>query len=227
VETIVSRLTDGATRGRIAEEIAAEAAADPGRWERRLLASANAERNRRVQGRTLAEIAAERGTPPVETVLDILVEERLDASMVGFGMCEEDVRRVLAHPLATIGSDSASQAPYGILGEGHPHPRTYGTFARVLGHYAREEKLFWGEEGGAKMRGGAAERLGLKERGRIAEGMAADVVVFDPERIVDMATYEKPHQYAAGVRWVIVNGVVEVDGEAHQGRLAGRVLGRG
>ncbi len=227
VEAIVSRLTDGTTRARIGEEIAEEAAADPGRWERRLLASANTERNRRVQGSTIAKISAERGRPPIETVLDILVEERLDASMVGFGMCEEDVRRVLSHPLATIGSDSASQAPYGILGEGHPHPRTYGTFARVLGHYAREEKLFSLEEGVAKMTGRAAERLGLKDRGRIAEGMAADVVVFDPERIVDMATYEVPHQYAAGVRWVIVNGKVELEGEEHQRRLAGRTLGRG
>ncbi|HUU54239.1 MAG TPA: D-aminoacylase, partial [Armatimonadota bacterium] len=227
VEAIVGRLREAATRARISEEIAAEAAADPGRWERRIVAAARTEENRRLQGMTVADIAAERGTPPIETVLDILVEERLDAGMVGFGMCEEDVQQVLAHPLATIGSDSASQARYGILGEGHPHPRTYGTFARVLGHYAREERLFSLEEGVAKMTGRAAERLKLADRGRIAEGMAADVVVFDPDTIADTATYEKPHQYAAGVRWVIVNGVIEMEGEEHRGRLAGKVLARG
>ncbi|MBN1460937.1 MAG: amidohydrolase family protein, partial [Armatimonadetes bacterium] len=139
-------------------------------------------------------------------------------------MCEEDVRRVLSHPLATIGSDAASQAPYGILGEGHPHPRTYGTFVRVLGHYARDARLFSLEEGVAKMTSRAADRLGLADRGRLAPGAAADVVVFDANTVSDTATYEDPHQYAAGIRWVIVNGVIELDGEHHQDHRPGQVL---
>lgn len=223
-DAVLRRLKDPATQVRLVRELAQAAQADPGRWERRLLASAGTEANRALQGKSLAEIAKLRGTPPEQTVLDLLIEESTDAGMVGFGMCEEDVRRVLAHPLATIGSDSASQAPYGLLGRSHPHPRTYGTFARVLGHYCREEGLFPLEEAVAKMTGRAAARLRLRDRGIIAPGMAADIVVFDPEAIADRATYEEPHQYAAGVRWVIVNGVLELDGEQHQEKMPGMVL---
>ncbi len=175
----------------------------------------------------IADIATVRGVAPEEVVLDLLLEERANASMVGFGMCEEDVRRVLSHPLATIGSDSSSKAPYGILGQDHPHPRTYGTFPRVLGHYAREESLFSLEDAVAKMTGRTADRLKLADRGRIAERMAADIVVFDPAAIADTATYDRPHQYAKGVRWVIVNGVIELEGEEHRDRRPGNVLARG
>jgi len=226
LETVLGRLTDPVTRARLMQEIAREAEADPGHWEQRILASADTEKNRAFQGMTLAEIAARRGTPPIETVLDILVEERMDAGMVGFGMCEEDVSRVLAHPVATIGSDSAAAAPYGILGQGHPHPRTYGSFARVLGHYARDEKLISLEEAVAKMSGRPAAHLGLTDRGRIAPGLAADIAIFDPDSVADTATYQQPQQYAVGVRWVVVNGVIELDGQDHRERSAGRVLER-
>jgi N-acyl-D-amino-acid deacylase len=225
-EAVLSRLREPAMQVRLVGELADAAQADPGRWERRLLASAGTEANRPLQGKTIAEIARLRGRPPEQTVLDLLIEEKTDAGMVGFGMSEEDVWRVLAHPLATIGSDSASQAPYAVLGKSHPHPRTYGTFARVLGHYAREQGLFPLEEAVAKMTGRAAARLGLSDRGIIAPGMAADIVVFDPQTIVDKATFEKPHQYAAGVRWVIVNGVVELDGGEHREKRPGKVLVR-
>ncbi len=225
-EAVLSRLEEPLTRGRLADELAQAARADPGRWERRLLASAESEANRPLQGKTIAEIASLRGTPPEQAVLDLLIEERADAAMVGFGMCEEDVRRVLAHPLATIGSDSASQAPYGVLGRSHPHPRTYGTFARVLGRCARDEGLFSLEDAVAKMTGRAAARLGLLDRGKMEPGMAADIVVFDPETITDRATYEQPHQYAAGVRWVIVNGILELEGDEHTDQGPGQVLRR-
>jgi N-acyl-D-amino-acid deacylase len=119
---IVARLTDEADRARLISEISAEAEADAGRWERRLLSSVETPTNRPFQGKTIAAIAAERGRSAPELVLDLLAEESLDAGMVGFAMSEEDVRRVLSHPLATIGSDAASQAPYGVLGESHPHP---------------------------------------------------------------------------------------------------------
>jgi N-acyl-D-amino-acid deacylase len=226
LETVLARLADPATRARLIEEITKEADADPGHWEQRILASADTEKNRPFQGMTLAEIAARRGTAPVETILDILVDERMDAGMVGFGMCEEDVRRVMSHPVATIGSDSASSAPYGILGQGHPHPRTYGTFARVLGHYARDEQVFSLEEAVAKMTGRPAAHLRLRDRGQIAPGFAADIAVFDAQKIIDRATYQQPQQYAVGVRWVIVNGVIELEGEEHQNRSPGVVLQR-
>ncbi len=225
-EAMVGRLRDGDARSRVREELAAAAAADPGRWERRLLSSVESGANRPLQGMTLAEIAKGRGAAPEEVVMDLLIEEGGQGSMVGFGMCEEDVARAISHPAATIGSDAAAVAPYGVLGEGHPHPRSYGTFPRVLGHYVREEKMLSLEEAVAKMTGRPAERLGLADRGRIAEGMAADIVVFDAETVGDRATYEQPHQYPVGIRYVIVNGVVELEGEEHRGRLAGRVLGR-
>ncbi|UCC67668.1 MAG: amidohydrolase family protein, partial [Armatimonadota bacterium] len=158
---------------------------------------------------------------------DLLIEESGQAGMVGFGMSEQDVSRAITHRLAMIGSDAAAIAPYGLLGEGHPHPRGYGTFARVLGHYVREEKMLSLEEAVAKMTSRPAEKLGLRDRGRLAPEMAADIVVFDADAMSDRATYREPHQYAAGIRWVIVNGVVELEGEEHKGRLAGRVLERG
>jgi N-acyl-D-amino-acid deacylase len=223
---VLLRLTDLPIRAKIIEEITQEAEADPGRWERRLLASADSKGNRGLLGLTIEDISAQRGTPPVETVLNLLVEEKLDAGMVGFGMCEEDVRKVLSHPLATIGSDSAATAPYGILGDQHPHPRTYGSFVRVLGHYSRDEGVFPLEEAVAKMTSRAADRLGLSDRGRLAPGCAADICIFDPATIADTATYQQPQQYPAGVRWVLVNGVVEIDGTEHQEQGPGKVLVR-
>jgi len=208
----------------VREQIVVAALADPGRWERRLLSSVETEANRSVQGLSLAEIAARRGVPPEDLVLDLLVEERGHAGMVGFGMNEEDVRRVIAHPLAMIGSDAAAAAPYGILGRDHPHPRTYGTFPRLLGHYVREQGLLSLEEAVAKMTSRPAAKLGLRDRGRIAPGLAADLVVFDPNTIADRATYQHPHQYPAGIHYVIVNGILELDRETHQDRLPGRVL---
>ena len=141
-------------------------------------------------------------------------------------MCEEDVKRVVAHPVGMIGSDAASVAPYGLLGKGHPHPRTYGTFARVLGRYVREERALTLEAAVYKMTALPAAKLGLRDRGRLAPGLAADICIFDPNTIADRAAFEKPQQYAEGVKYVIVNGVVEVEGEEHRNRRPGRALGR-
>ena len=158
--------------------------------------------------------------------MDLLVEERGAVGMVGFGMDDGDVREFIASPLGTIGSDASAIAPYGALGVTHPHPRAYGTFVRVLGKYVREEGALTLEAAVAKMSRLPAEQLGLKDRGRLAPGMAADIVVFDPATVSDRATFEAPHQYAAGVRWVIVNGVLELDGEKHLGNKPGKVLVR-
>jgi len=224
---MAERVASPEARGRLREALTAEAVADPGRWERRMVASVDTDANRGLQGLTLSQAAVERGVHPEDLILDLLHEERGRVSMVGFGMDEKDVKRILAHPLAMIGSDAASVAPYGTLGQGHPHPRSYGTFPRVLGHYARDEKLFSLETAVAKMTGTPARKLGLPDRGVIAAGMAADIVVFDPDTISDRATYWEPHQYPAGVRYVIVNGVVEMDGDRHLDRRPGMVLARG
>jgi len=226
IDAMLRRLADAGDRERLRHELNQAAAADPGRWERRMVASVDSEPNRFCQGMTLAQIAAHHRLHPEDVVLDLLLEEQGHVSMVGFGMHEDDVKRIIAHPVAMIGSDASAMAPYGALGTGHPHPRSYGTFPRVLGHYAREEKVVSLEAAVAKMTSKPAEKLGLTDRGRLAPGMAADIVVFDRDTVADRATYQEPHLYPAGIHYVIVNGVVELEGEKHNDRRPGRVLGR-
>jgi N-acyl-D-aspartate/D-glutamate deacylase len=140
---------------------------------------------------------------------------------VFFIMDEDDVRRVLAHPLCMIGSDGIPSV------SGKPHPRLYGTFARVLGEYCREQKLFPLEEAVRKMTSLPARRMHLAERGELREGWAADIVVLDPKMIADRATYQEPRQYAAGIEYVIVNGQIAAEGGRQTSVRAGRLLRRG
>jgi N-acyl-D-aspartate/D-glutamate deacylase len=133
----------------------------------------------------------------------------------------------MRHPLMTVGSDSSSMVIGGKSAEGKPHPRTYGTFARILGEYVRDEGVLSLEEAIAKMTGRSAAKLGLTDRGTVAAGKKADLVLFSAERVRETATYEHPHQYAEGIETVILNGRVVVDGGEHTGTLAGRVLRRG
>ncbi len=223
-EQMLERLRDEEARDRIISFMRREASQDPGRWERRLISWAESEYGRTTQGLTIAQIAEREGREPEEVVIRLLTAERGRVGLVGFGMCEEDIARVVSHPVGMIGSDAASIAPYGVLGEAHPHPRAYGTFARVLAKYVREERALSLEAAVHKMTGRAAAKLGLADRGRIAEGLAADICVFDPATVADRATFEEPQQYADGVACVIVNGVIELAGEEHRDRRPGKVL---
>jgi N-acyl-D-amino-acid deacylase len=225
-EAMVARLCDPAERERVRRFLADSETQEPGRWTRRLLSSVESEDNRPLQGMTLAAIADLRMQPAEEVIMDLLVEEKGSAGMVGFGMRDDDVSRFVSSPLGTIGSDASALAPYGDLSRSHPHPRTYGTFARVLGHYVREERALTLEQAVHKMTGLPAQFLGLADRGLLAVGKAADIVVFDPATVSDRAVYERPHQYAAGIRGVIVNGVLELDGDKHLGHKPGRVLSK-
>ena len=146
------------------------------------------------------------------------------ASMTLFQLDEADLRRALVHPQVMIGSDGSALAPYGPLAEGKPHPRSYGTFARVLGEYAREQRVLSLPQAVHKMTGMPARRLRLRDRGVIREGARADLVVFDPRRVADPATYQDPHRYAAGIEHVLVNGRFVVKHGEHTGSLPGRVL---
>jgi N-acyl-D-amino-acid deacylase len=130
----------------------------------------------------------------------------------------------MRHPLVVIGSDGDALAPYGVLSQSKPHPRYYGTFPRVLGHYVREEKVLSLEEAVKKMTSITAERFSLNDRGVIREGAWADLVLFDPQTITDKATYTDPHQYPEGIPYVIVNGMVVIDQGEHTGALPGQVL---
>ena len=136
------------------------------------------------------------------------------------------MRAIAADPSALVGSDGPCVAPYGITSQGKPHPRFYGTFPRLIGHYARDLGLLTLPQAIAKMTGGSAAALGLADRGILSEGQAADVVLFDPATIIDRSTIDDPHVYPAGIGTVIVNGMVVIDGGEHSGALAGKLLRR-
>jgi N-acyl-D-amino-acid deacylase len=176
-------------------------------------------------GKTFADIAKERGrTPNIDFAIELGIEIQMTggASGVWHVADEADVRRIMKYPFTMISSDGG----IGVLGHGHPHPRNYGAFARVLGRYVREEKVLTLEEAVRKMTSLPAWRIGQPERGRIAEGTFADVAVFDPLTITDRATYENPHQFAVGVEYVMVNGVLVLRSASLTGEKPGRVLRR-
>lgn len=192
--------------------------------ERLILVSFKKEALKPLTGKTLEEIATERKADPVETILDLIVEDESSIGTFYFITAEENIRKLIALPWISFGSDEASQAAEGLFLKSMPHPRAYGNFARVLGKYVREEKLLKLEEAIRKMTSLPASNLGLDKRGLLKDGHFADVVIFDPATIIDKATYRKPHQYAVGVQHVFVNGVqVLKDGE-HTGAKPGRAL---
>ncbi len=182
---------------------------------------------RHLIGRRLADIAAERGQRPEETIVDLVIRDSSRVEVVYFLMSEENVRRQIALPWMAFGSDAGSMAPEGRVLEQSQHPRAYGNAARLLGHYVREKGVISLEEAIRRLTSLPAERLHLEGRGRLEPGFLADVVVFDPDRIQDHATFEEPHQLASGVEHVLVNGVPVVRGGQHTGSLPGRALRRG
>jgi N-acyl-D-amino-acid deacylase len=175
-------------------------------------------------GKTLAEVARLRGKSIHDTAMDLVVEDGSRVQVVYFLMSEDNVRRQIRLPWVSFGSDASSMAPEGVFVKTSTHPRSYGNFARLLGKYVRDEHVIPMEEAIRKLTSLPADTLRIKERGRLMPGFFADVVVFEPKTINDRATYEKPHQYATGVRHVWVNGVqVLKDGE-HTGAKPGQVV---
>lgn len=178
-----------------------------------------------LEGRTLHDWLVEKNMEPsVDNGADLVIEAQLNggASCVYFAMDDADVERIMKHPQTMIASDGRLVAP----GDGHPHPRWYGTFPRVLGVYAREKKVLTLEDAVRKMTSLPADRLGLKERGRIQENTFADIVIFNPETVIDKATFQKPHQYPEGIDYVIVNGQLAVDQGEFKDIRSGKVLRR-
>jgi len=233
-EALFRRLQDPPTRNRILEEMTAP----PRGWENLCVAAGAPERIllvgfkndalKPLTGKTLAEVAVLRGTHPWNTVLDLMLEDRTRVGVVFFLMSEDNVRKQLKLPWVSFGSDAASMAPEGVFLKSSTHPRAYGNFARWLGKYVREEKLVPLPEAIRRLTGLPATNLGLEGRGFLKPGMFADVVVFDPATIADRATFDKPQQYAVGVRHVLVNGVAVLKDGEHTGALPGRALkGRG
>jgi N-acyl-D-amino-acid deacylase len=227
---LFKRLRNPATR----EKIAAEVRVDSDTWENLYLATGSpekillvgfkSEKLKPLTGKSLAEVAKMRGKDPIETIMDLISEDESRIGTVYFLMSEENLKKELAKPWISFGSDEASQAPEGVFLKSNPHPRAYGNFARVLGKYARDEKVITLPEAVRRLSALPATNLGLDHRGSLQDGMFADVVVFDPATIADRATFDKPHQYAVGMKHVFVNGVqVLKDGE-HTGAKPGRAL---
>ncbi len=197
-------------------------------WESLVLSDLSTDANQGLVGMSIGEVAEQRRADPYDTMLDLIDEEDNRVSIVMHNRTESDVRFFLGHEAAMIGSDGNAVSPTGRQSADQVHPRFYGTYPRVLGRYVREEPSVLSlEEAVRKMTGLPAERMTLRDRGLIAEGLAADVVVFDADTVIDLSTFEEPHQYPIGVPYVLVNGTAVVDGGVHTGARPGRVLRRG
>ncbi len=222
-DAFLRRLEEAGTAARI-EAAVREKVAKLGSWDAVQVTSTGSDTLAWARGRRLGELAADRGEEPYALLLRITAGDRNRAGMVGFGMSEENTERFLAHPLGMVCSDGSALATRGPLSEGTPHPRSYGSFPRVLGHYCRDRRLMPLETAIHKMTGMPAARFRLDGRGRIAPGAFADLVAFDPERVADRATFDSPHRYPDGVPHVWVNGVTVVRDGEHTGARPGRVL---
>jgi N-acyl-D-amino-acid deacylase len=228
-EAWAGRLKDPAIRERVKKEMSTPTDA----WEnlylfagadKVLLAGFKNDALKPLTGKTLAEVAKMRGKSPEETAMDLVIEDGSRVGTIYFLMSEENVKRQIALPYMSFGSDAEAPAPEGVFLKSNPHPRAYGNVARLLGRYVRDEKVIPLEEAVRKLTSLPAENLKIRERGRLQPGWFADLAVFDPAKVQDHATFEKPHQYAAGMVHVFVNGVqVLKDGE-HTGAKPGRVV---
>lgn len=224
-EATLERLRDPATRRKMATAMQAEGYVHATGWDKVLISISP--RNRAYEGRTAADLAAEAGQDPFNWAFDTLIETELSLSMVLFSMSEQNRERELRFPVMMIGTDGVGRAVEGPMAKGRPHPRSYGTFPRVLGHYVRERGVIPLEEAIRRTSGLPAQKLRWSDRGLLREGYRADLVVLDPETVIDRATFEAPHQYPAGILHVLVNGQLVVHDGAHTGARSGSVLGRG
>ncbi len=226
VDKLCERIKDPKVRERIKKEMLKgipgwESIVKQSGWDR--IKVIGWRKHKEFEGKTIAEIAESMNTDAFTLILDLVVEKE-SIELVDLAMDEEDVRTVMVHPLSMIGSDGWALAPYGVLGERKTHPRSYGAYPKILGKYAREEEVLTIEDAIRKMTSLPAQKLGLRDRGLIREGMWADVVVFNPKTVMDKATYEDPHRYPEGLKYVLVNGEIVVDNGEHTGALPGKVL---
>jgi N-acyl-D-amino-acid deacylase len=228
-EAMLARLATPEVRARIAAEIADHGLNNWGRlpsWEAVQISIAPLQPE--LAGDTVAGIAAARGgIDPIDVVCDLLIADNGATRVLITSIAEDDIRTIVAAPEPFVGSDGNCVADYGVTGQGMPHPRFYGTFPRIIGHYVHDERLLPLQTAIHKMTGGPARALRLPDRGLLREGFCADIAIFDPQDFRDRATYAAPHQYPSGSRTtVIVNGTVVVDHAVHTGALPGHVLRR-
>jgi dihydroorotase/N-acyl-D-amino-acid deacylase len=210
---LIERLKDPAMRAKIRQDMLAPSTTWDNEWqeipgpEAILIAVVQNPKLLPLQGKTLAQIAKDRGKDPIETLMDILVEDDAFTSNAVFAMSEPDVALALQQPWTSVDNDSQGTAPDGLLGQEHPHPRAYGTFPRILAKYVREEHKLTLEDAVRKFSSLPAAQMRFTDRGVLKRGMWADIVVFDPDSIRDLATFEQPNQLSVGMKFVFVNGV--------------------
>ncbi len=213
-ERMLARLQDPSERKLIRDQIAESRGLDWG-WDNIMVTSVGSDANKIHEGLGLEEIARRRGEAPMEALFNVIMEEENAATMVSFSMSEDDVRTVMRSPLQMVCTDGI------VLGK--PHPRAYGSFPRVLGRYVREGTIRL-EEAIRKMTSLPAQTFGIRDRGLLKPGMHADITIFDPDKVIDKATYQDPIQFPEGIERVIVNGTVTVENGVHTGKRAGKVL---
>ena len=227
---LIERLKDPATRARIRKDMMTPSKDWDNEWneipgpESVLITSVQNPKLMPLQGKTLAEIAKSQNKDPMDALFDLLIEDQAFTSVAVFGMSEDEVALALQQPWVSINNDSSGASPEGILGQEHPHPRAYGTFPRILRKYVREEKKLMLEDAIRKFSALAAQRMHFNDRGVLKYGMWADIVIFDPAQIKDVATFEEPNQLSKGMEFVLVNGVPVIEDGRMTGKLPGKVL---
>ena len=227
---LVERLKDPAMRARIRKDMTTASSDWDNEWEEIpgpeavLISAVQNPKLLPLQGKTLAEVAKMENKDPMDALFDLLIEDHAFTEVVVFGMSEPDVTLALQQPWVAIDNDSSGASPEGILGQEHPHPRGYATFPRILRKYVREEKKLTLEDAIRKFSALPAQRMRLTDRGVLKAGMWADVVVFDPATIRDLATFENPNQLSQGMEYVLVNGAPVIDQGKMTGALPGKVL---
>lgn len=222
-ERMLARFNGAETRQTVKAGIVDRILYDRGGGDPKNVSISRNPRDRSMEGKDLAQLTQERGMSPTpENAADVVMDivSNGGATVVFHHLGNEDVDRIMRHPVTAIGSDG----PLSVFGVGAPHPRQYGTFARVLGYYVRERGIISLEEAVRKMSSLSAQRLGIRDRGLLVEGYFADIAIFDSEEIRDMATFEDPHQYAVGMKYVLVNGELVVEQGKHTGRRPGKIL---
>ena len=222
-ERMIARINSPETRGSVKAAIVEKILYDRGGGDPKNVSISRNPRDRSMEGKNLAQLAEERGMSPTpENAADVVMDivRAGGATAVYHAIGPEDVDRIMRHPASAIGSDG----PLSVFGVGAPHPRQYGTFARVLGYYVRERGIISLEEAVRKMSSMSAQRLGIRDRGLLVEGYFADIAIFSSDEVKDMATFEDPHQYAVGMKYVLVNGELVVEEGKHTGRHPGKIL---
>jgi len=227
---LIERLKDPATRARIRKEMETPGSFLNNEWQEMtgpdgvIIASVLNPALRQYQGKRLSEVARMLNKDPMDTLFDLVIDDNAFTEVAVFGMSEPDVTLALQQPWVSVDNDSEGTSPEGILGEDHPHPRAYGTFPRILRKYVREEKKLTLEDAIRKFSALPAQRMRLTDRGVLKQGMWADVVVFDPETVRDLATFDNPKQFSQGMEYVLVNGVAVIEEGKMTGKLPGKVL---